>query len=538
MEAKIKGIEIAGISSCVPADFEINRDFYSIAGERKVKKQIRLTGIDKRHVLTEWQRSSDLVMVAVERLLAELGWEKSSIGVLIFVTQTGDYVIPSTAVALQDRLGLDKKCTAFDINLGCSAFNYGLHTAAAILNSSEDYSRGICLIADGVKGLATCTAIQPDSISYSMLSGSAGAAIALEKRKDAGMLFSELCDGSRFDAIVKRSMFVETQMKGNMVFDFAINDVSDNINQFKKDYHLSEDDIDYYVLHQAQQLIIRSIMDACSMPEEKVLISYDEYGNTSGVSVPLTLCANRKMVSKKKRIKVLFCGFGVGLSSGITYLEMDTDHILDVTETSGHYDEDKEPAGKLSERKILLLDADTERGRFFASFFDKMSASLVLCGHKEDALVELQKNIFWDSDIIACRTEEQLVELAAEKGLRVNAVIGDSKALTIAEKLAARSCFDDTEEGSVVVLDDIRDGISEIDFKKDVRYRTNVVEYNSESLKFPESVSMDYIWPKEYFEENLPRNMTRCSYLAYVICWLMDKDSKMVSQSRIAVRED
>ena len=342
MDAVINNIKICGIASCVPENVEDNYNFSEVLGARRVKKQIKLTGVQKRHTSIKHQRPSDLCMHAANRLIDHLGWEKKSIGILILVTQKGDYIIPSTAIALQDRMGLSKDCIAFDINLGCSAFNFGIHTVASILQTSINTSRALCLIADGVEALSSKKEFDVETISFSMLSGSAGSAIALEKSEDGKMIFSGICDGSNFDAIIKRRSECDTLMKGNKVFDFAINDVSDEVIAFKERHNISEDDIDFYVFHQAQKLILDSIVDACSIPEQKMLLSLSEYGNTSGASLPLTLCANNSLLAKKEKVKLLLCGFGVGLSCGISYVEMNTANIMTVEESDNHFDADKE----------------------------------------------------------------------------------------------------------------------------------------------------------------------------------------------------
>ena len=109
-----------------------------------------------------------------------------------------------------------------------------------------------------------------------------------------------------------------------------------------EEHKLQVEDIDYFIFHQAQKLILDNISFACNIPSEKMLTSLKEYGNTSGASVPLTLCANVELLHKKDCIKVITCGYGVGLSCSIDYMELSTDTILPVTESDWHYDEDKE----------------------------------------------------------------------------------------------------------------------------------------------------------------------------------------------------
>ena len=150
MDGLIENIKIAGIASCVPRHTEDNMDYGNVLGEKRIKRQVRLTGIRKRHTSRSQQRSSDLVMCAVEDLLNELKWNKEEIGVLVYLTQSPDYLIPSTAIAMQARLGLSNEVIAFDINLGCSAFGYGIHVVSSLMNTVPDCKKALCLIGESV----------------------------------------------------------------------------------------------------------------------------------------------------------------------------------------------------------------------------------------------------------------------------------------------------------------------------------------------------------------------------------------------------
>ena len=109
MDGLIENIKIAGIASCVPRHTEDNMDYGNVLGEKRVKKQVKLTGIRKRHTSRIEQRASDLAICAANDLLTKLDWKKDEIGVLIYMTQSPDYLIPSTAIALQERMGYRRK---------------------------------------------------------------------------------------------------------------------------------------------------------------------------------------------------------------------------------------------------------------------------------------------------------------------------------------------------------------------------------------------------------------------------------------------
>lgn len=533
MDAVINGVKISGIASCVPQNIEDNYSFSKLLGERRVKKQVRLTGVQKRHTSVKHQRASDLCMHAANKLIERLGWERDSIGILILVTQKGDYVIPSTAIALQDRLGLSKDCVAFDMNLGCSAFNFGIHTVASILQTAMNTNRALCLIADCVKSLSSKKKFDTETISFSMLSGSAGAAIALEKMDNKRILFSGICDGGNFDAIIRRRAEYDTVMEGNKVFDFAINDVSDEVIAFKKRHHILEEDIDFYVFHQAQKLILDSIADACSIPEEKMLLSFMEYGNTSGASVPLTICANHALLAEKDKVRLLLCGFGVGLSCGITYLELDTANIIPVEESDNHFDDDKEPDRKLRDCRVLVLNADHMLESYISKMLDDETASLILCGTDAGKLRELQRNIFWPSEIIAYQSEEELINKISRLNGTIQGVICD---YSIPATLFKSMSLDNYV--SIVVLTEKEQKNSPAAYslieqikKKGVRMNQIVYEKNKMDIVLED-------WAATFLEKGLPKEMLLPNYLGNGVVWLLSEESKYVSGSVIEINRD
>lgn len=540
MNAKVKDIVVQGISSCVPENFEDNMDYVSLLGERKVKKQIKLTGIRKRHTSVKFQAPSDLAEFAAEKLISELGWSKDEIGVLILVTQGQDYIIPSTSIRMQERLGLPKECIAFDINLGCSAFNYGVHTAATILSNSTDYKKGLCLIADVVGSLDAAHSFNKESISFGMLSGSAASAVALEKEIGASMIFYGSCDGSNYDAIIKTSFWRPTMMKGNVVFDFAINDVTQYIIDFKRNNSLSEDDIDFYVFHQAQKLMLDSVVSTCDLPPEKVLYSLEEYGNTSGASVPLTVNANAELLKKKDKVHLLLCGFGVGLSCGITYLEMKTDHITSVEETDELYDVEELPRGRLHDLNIMVFDADKILGEFLSELLDETDPSLILCGQDEAKLKEIQKKLHRDSQIISYKDKDEfarkLEEIQDEPIDGIVNIVDEE----IAEWLSDQDFF--KEELSVVLVD-TDDHIQRLDsyehiFREKIKdVRVNMVCYREGSVDLYVQQAGQQSWAHKFLAEDLPSDMIRTNYLYNSVEFLLYKSSRFVSGSVIRISD-
>ena len=333
-EGCIDNIRICGLASAVPKRFIDNEVFAEQMGGKRNKRQIMLTGIKTRHICGEGQTASDFATFAADKLLTHLGWNRDEIKIVIFVTQQDDMARPSTAMLIQRRLGIGKECSCFDVNMGCSGFTVGLQIIASLMGPVG--GKALLLVGDGRyiggDGMLSRT---------DLLFGDGGAAAAIDIAPGYKMLFNQKTDGYRFDTIMCRRNGVG-QMDGNGVLLFSLNEVSDNIRKFREKFELTEENIDYYVFHQAQKIILQGIASECSIPWGKVLNSYEKYGNTSSASVPISICANETKIKEKKQVNLLMSGFGIGLSWGIVYLNIDTQNILPVFETDYCYPDKKE----------------------------------------------------------------------------------------------------------------------------------------------------------------------------------------------------
>lgn len=328
----LENIGIRGIASAVPEEVEDNMEAVNILGERRCKKQIKLTGIERRYVSPNGQKMSDLCYVAGKRIMEHLSWQPDEIKVLVLLTQSSDFALPSTAFLLQKLLGIPEDCIVFDVNLGCPAFNVGLQIVSALLNQISGNAKGLCFQGD-LAFRSINDSVSADIVASYMLFGSAASVTAVEKQKEIGVIpYATYSDGKRY-YVINRSFGNTVNMDGEAVFNFSINDVAASINQFRKQYSLSDEKIDYYVFHQAQKLILDNLSMECNIPPEKELRSLKHYGNTSGASVPLTLCSNIDQLDKEQ-INVFSCGFGVGLSWSMAYTVLDARNILPVIYTN------------------------------------------------------------------------------------------------------------------------------------------------------------------------------------------------------------
>jgi len=345
----VKGIACAVSEKCVN-----NESYAERYGAENVSKFIANTGVKRRHVAAPEQTASDFAYVAAEQLLAKVGWDKQGVDGILFVTQSSDYHLPATACVLHHRLGFGKNCLAFDINLGCSGFVYGLFVAASLCREKAIQRILLC------GGDVSTRGVSPEDKSVNMLFGDSGFAVALEYDASASPWnFLFRTDGSGFKNIIvpagghRHPKGDETLrefgegvwrgdhhlfINGGEVFNFTISEVPLAINQLMESSSWTPDQVDYLVLHQANLFILKNIARAAKFPMSKVPVSMDRYGNTSVSSIPITLCdafADRGLDATPR--KVVLSGFGVGLSWGVLALEMDLSVCLPIIYTSDFY---------------------------------------------------------------------------------------------------------------------------------------------------------------------------------------------------------
>ena len=193
---KFKGVGITALSGAVPHTIIDNYKYTQYFPEDQVREVVDKVGIYERRFADEKTCSSDLCFAAAERLIADNNIDRNEIDLLIFISQTPDYRMPATSVLLQDRLGLPNSTIAFDINLGCSAFIYGLSTAFSFMQSSGLRK---ALILDGE---TRSKVYSPKDRRSAFLFGDGGVAALVERDDKFGESFFSLnSDGSRGDLI-------------------------------------------------------------------------------------------------------------------------------------------------------------------------------------------------------------------------------------------------------------------------------------------------------------------------------------------------
>lgn len=338
MLGKYENIAIKGIVSAVPEQIEENDAYVGLLGEKRVKKQTRMTGVKKRHIDKWEQMTSDLCITASKKLLEKLQWRPEEIKVLVFVTQSPSLEMPSSAFIVQKYLEIPDDCMAFDVNLGCSGFVSGVHIVSSLLQSYGVGGKGILLAGDIQRNIYKKKADCEDEYADQMLFGSAGTATAIEVVSEANSLwFDEKADGNRYEVISQR--FNEgSVMDGEAVFQFAINDVTKYVVEFQEQISKYEKKgIDYYLFHQAQRFMLQNVAMICGIEDDKMLYSLEEYGNTSSASIPVTMCANRDVIKSRPKNCLMCCGFGIGLTCAMMQLTVSDDVVLEIVESDATY---------------------------------------------------------------------------------------------------------------------------------------------------------------------------------------------------------
>lgn len=340
----VPDIKIAGISACVPEDEFYNKN-YDWIPEKERETLIRTIGVEKKRHAKKGTTTADLCYKASNTLLDQLKWDRSEVQILVFVSQSRDYIIPATAGLLQDRLGLPKTCIAFDVSLGCSGYVYGLSVIGSLMTTGK-IKKGLLLTGD----ISTLNTSYQDKSAFPLF-GDAGTATALEwDQNSSDMHFNLQTDGSGYDAIIipdggirnfadKETSFeyekisdgifrnkFNIALDGIKVFNFSLREVKPNVNALLHYAGRTTEDIDCFVFHQANKLMNETIRKQLKLSPEKVPYSLRNFGNTSSASIPLTIVTELQKQVSSEKLSLLLSGFGVGLSWGSVMLQ--TENII------------------------------------------------------------------------------------------------------------------------------------------------------------------------------------------------------------------
>jgi 3-oxoacyl-[acyl-carrier-protein] synthase-3 len=313
---------ITGVEYHLPERVVTNDELELLFPEWPAQKIEEKLGIIERHIAADDETSGDLAVAAAEKLFAKEVCPREEIDYLIFCTQTPDYLLPTTACILQDRLKLPSKCGALDFNLGCSGYVYGLGLAKGLIETGQ--ARNVLFLT----GETYSKLMRQNDKSTRTLFGDAGAATLLQSRGVGEAAIGPFVYGTdgrgAEDLIVRKGGLrhpgVPLQdgdglcMEGTKIFNFSVREVAASLEALKQKSGLSLDDIDLFIFHQANGYMLDFLRRKCGIPEPNFYLHYKEMGNTVSNTIPIALHHAIREGRVKDGTKVALVGFGVGLS--------------------------------------------------------------------------------------------------------------------------------------------------------------------------------------------------------------------------------
>jgi len=328
---------IKAISYYLPEKIVTNEDLVKDFPEWSVEKVAQKVGVDERRLAAEHETAGDMAEKAARKLFAEYHISPSDIDFVLLCTQSPDYFLPSTACVLQDRLGIPTTAGAFDYDLGCSGCVYGMAVAKGLL--AAGIARNVLLLTAETYNKY----LHPDDKSNRSIFGDGAAACLIS---DEGIAqigdFSLGTDGKGYNHLIvktgasrcheKTGLSTEDDdghiwredylyMNGGAIFNFTLEAVPKIVAEVLRKNALEQDQIDYYVFHQANKFMLNTIRKVCVLPKDKYYVNLEKTGNTvsSTILIALKDCLDQGVI--QSGMNVLIAGFGVGLSWGGTLLK-------------------------------------------------------------------------------------------------------------------------------------------------------------------------------------------------------------------------
>lgn len=327
---------IKGISYYLPEKVVTNEELIKEFPEWSVDKVAKKVGVYSRHIAGENETAGDMAEKAALRLFDEYKISPSEIDFVLLCTQSPDYFLPSTACILQNRLGIPTTAGAFDYNLGCSGCVYGMAMAKGfiaggiaknvLLLTAETYNKYLhpsdksnrSIFGDGAAACLISTEGIAEIGEFSLGTDGSGAEKLMVKTGSArchqptGNSVIDDEGHTRFDDYL--------YMDGGGIFNFTLDAVPAMMKDILLKNSMTNEDVDYYVFHQANKFMLNTIRKVCVLPKDKFYVNLEETGNTvsSTVMIAMKQCLNAGTIHKG--MKVMVSGFGVGLSWGGTIL--------------------------------------------------------------------------------------------------------------------------------------------------------------------------------------------------------------------------
>jgi len=328
---------IKGISYYLPEKVLTNEDLIMEFPEWSVEKVTAKIGISQRHIAGENETASDMAVIAGANLINEYKIDKESIDFVLLCTQSPDYFLPASSCLIQERLGLRTNIGALDFNQGCSGFIYGLSLAKGLicagiasnvlLLTSETYSKHIHLKDKGNRTIfgdaAAATLVSTTGFSeigeFSLGTDGRGAGNLIVET--GGLRSKDMKNILEWDENGNPLSPDNLYMNGSEIFNFTIDTVPQLIKDTLSKNGLSHEEIDLFVLHQANKFILEFLRKKLKIDQEKFFYFLENVGNTVSSTIPIALkeAINEGQISEGRNC--LIAGFGVGYSWGGTVLK-------------------------------------------------------------------------------------------------------------------------------------------------------------------------------------------------------------------------
>ena len=346
MKITLSNLKISHIATGLPKDVIQLIEYERFFDSKTIRRTMRATGVESVHVANPDMCASDYGVEIAKRLMTETGLKSDEFDGVVFVSQTPDYIIPSTGGIIQDRLGLPQSAVAFDINYGCSGYVYGLYQASLLVSS------GSCRRVLIFNGDTQVRLTHEQDKSNRLLLGD-GFAVTVVERGEQSFYFNIGTDGNGYRLIIveaggfRKSKSKETAepifddrgnpqwreciyMNGMELMNFDLKKVPLLINETLGDIGWSKDDVGVFAMHQVNQTVIQLLANRLKVTPERMPIALQKTGNTSSASIPLMLATKREELRARNALnKVLVCGFGVGLSFGTVAVDLSSTTIHD-----------------------------------------------------------------------------------------------------------------------------------------------------------------------------------------------------------------
>lgn len=313
--------KIIGTGSYVPKKIVDNNDLAKIVDTNDEWIRER-TGVIRRHIIED-ETTVSMAASAASRALESSNTSAEEIDLIIVSTISPNVFLPCVACEVQKIIGA-VNATCFDLNAACTGFVFGYNTALAYLESGM-YKKALVIGSEGLSKLTDWT-----DRGTCILFGDGAGAVVVEACEGNAYMGITHSDGNKSDALTCKSKYFTIEgddenglmkMDGREVFNFAVRKVPEVIKETLDRNNLAIDEIDYFVLHQANKRIVDSVAKRLGQGIEKFPMNMMEYGNTSSASIPILLDEINQKGMLKQGMKIVIAGFGAGLSWGATVIE-------------------------------------------------------------------------------------------------------------------------------------------------------------------------------------------------------------------------